>query len=120
MKSLSDKTRGLARLAYAGGEIDEAGDDACLIADLMQMTEAAADRGLIDLANKRQHRRIHSVGGEKRSRGIEQARPGHHGIDLRLAGGERSAKRHIRRALLMARMDGANALSCLEQRVKQM
>ena len=48
--------------------IDQPRDDAGLIADFVQMAEAAADRALRDLADQRQHRRVHAVGGEEGSR----------------------------------------------------
>ena len=38
------------------------------------------------------------IGGEQRGAGVEQARPRHHGIGLRLAGRERGAERHIGRS----------------------
>jgi len=85
----------------------------------MQMSEPPADRGLRDLPDHREHRRVHSIGREQRSRGIEQSRPGHHRVDLRFTGGERRAERQIGRALLMAGVDGADAVAGLEQRVEQ-
>ena len=72
-----------------------------------------------NLPDQRQHRRIHAIGGEQRRRGIEQARPGHHGIGLRLAGRERGAERHVGGALLVAGVHGAHAVGGLEQRVEQ-
>ena len=72
-----------------------------------------------DLSDQRQHRRVHRVRGEQRGRGVEQARPRHHRIGLRLAGRERGAERHVGGALLVARVDGADAVARLEQGVEQ-
>ena len=73
-----DQAGRLGRRADAGAEIDEPRNDAGLVADLVQMAIAAADRGLRDLADQRQHRRVGAVGGEERGRRVEQARPRHH------------------------------------------
>ena len=99
--------------------VDQARDDAGLIVDLVQMAELAADIGVGDLADQRQHRRVHRIGGEQRGRGVEQARPRHHRVGLRLAGRERGAERHVGGALLVARVHGADRRSALEQRVEQ-
>ena len=102
------------------GVIDQPRDDAGLVADLVQVAEAAADVGVRDFADQRQHRRVHRIGGEQRGRGIEQARPRHHGIGLRLAGRERGAERHIGRALFVPGVHGADPVADgLEQRVEQ-
>ena len=85
----------------------------------MQVAVAAADIGLGDLADQRQHRRVGAVGVQQGGRGIEQARPRHHRIGLRLAGRERRAERHVGRALLVPGMDGADAVLGLEQGVEQ-
>ena len=87
--------------------IDQPGDDAGLVADLMQVAEAAADRGVRDLPDQRQHRRVHAIGGEQRGAGIEQARTRDDHIGLRLTGRQSRAQRHIGRALLMAGVDDA-------------
>ena len=116
---VGDQGRGLGRRFDAGREVDNPRDDAGLVADLVQVAVAAADVGLRDLADQRQHRRVGAVGGEQRGRGVEQARPRHHGIGLRLAGRERGAERHVARALLVPRMDGADAVLGLEQGVEQ-
>ena len=76
----------------------------------MQVAELAADRAG-DLADQRQHRRVHAIGGEQRGAGIEQARPGHHRIGLRLAGRERRAQRHVGRALFVPGVHGADAVA---------
>ena len=73
------------------------------------MAEPAADRRRRDLPDQRQHRRVHAVGGEQRRAGIQQARPRHHRIGLRLAGRQRRAQRHIGRALLVPGVDDAQA-----------
>jgi hypothetical protein len=116
---LRDEAGSFVGLPDARGEIDQAGDDAGLVAYLMQMAEPASDCGLWNLADQGQHRRIHSMGGQQRRRGVEQTRARHHTVGLRLAGRERGAERHVRRTLLMARVDGANAVARLEQRIKQ-
>ena len=66
--------------------IDQPRDDAGLIADLVQMPMAVADRRRRDLPDQRQHRRIHAIGGEQRGAGIEQARARHDGVGLRFGG----------------------------------
>ena len=84
------------------------------------MPEPPADGGLGDLPDQRQHRGVHAVSREQGGRRVEQARPRHDRIGLRLAGCERCAERHVSGTLLMARVDGANAVRGLEQRIKQM
>ena len=99
--------------------VDEPGNDAGMVADLVQMSVATPDVGLRDLADQRQHRRVGAVRGEKRGRGIEQARPRHHRIGLRLAGRERGAERHVGRTLFVPGVHGADAVLGLEQGVEQ-
>ena len=91
--------------------IDQPRDDAGLVADLVQMAEIAADVGVGNFADQRQHRRVHRIGGEQRRGGVEQARPRHHRVGLRLAGRERRAERHIGRGLLVAGVDRAHAVA---------
>ncbi len=100
--------------------IDQPRDDAGLIVDLVQLPELASDIAGGNLADQCQHRRIHRVGGQQRGGRVEQSRTGHDGRSLRLAGRERRAERHIGRALFVARVDRANAIGGLEQRVEQM
>ena len=99
--------------------IDQPRNDAGLIADLVQVAQALADRLGRDLADQRQHRRVHAVGGQQRGTGVQQAGARDHGIGLRLAGRERGAQCHIGRALLVAGMDDgklvAGALEGVEQ-----
>ncbi len=85
--------------------IDQAGDDAGLIPDFVQVALVKADGRRRDLADQRQHRRIHPVGGQQRSARVEQARPRHHGVGLRLAGRQSRPQRHIGGALFVAGMD---------------
>ena len=99
--------------------IDQPLDDAGLVADFVQMAEAAADIGVGNLPDQRQHRRVHGIGGEEGGRGIEEAGSGNDGIGLRLSGRERRAERHIGGALLMAGVDGAQPVGELEQRLEQ-
>ena len=54
--------------------IDQALDDAALVADLVQMAETAADIGVGNLPDQAEHRRIHAIGGKQRRAGIEQPR----------------------------------------------
>ena len=100
--------------------VDQPRNDAGLIVDLMQLPELAADIAIRDLSDQRQHRRIHRIGGQQRGARVEQARPRHHGASLRLAGRQRRAKRHVGRALFVARVNGADAVLRLEQRIEQM
>ena len=102
---LGDFRRRFRRAVDFRRMIDQAGDDAGLIADLMQVAHAAADLGIGDLPDQRQHRRVHAIGGQQRRARVEQAGPRHHRIGLRLAGRQRRAQRHIGRALLVAGMD---------------
>ena len=99
--------------------IDQPLENAGLVADFVQMAEVAADIGVGNLPDQRQHRRIHGIGGQQRRAGIEQARPGHDRVSLRLAGGERGAERHIGRALLVTGMDRPQPVGKLEQRLEQ-
>ena len=100
--------------------IDQPRDDAGLVVDFMELPQLAPDVAVGDLADQRQNRRIHRIGGEQRGAGVEQAGPRHHGESLRLAGRERRAERHIARALLVPRVDRADAIGRLEQRIEQM
>ncbi len=102
------------------GVIDQPRDNAGLVADLVQMTEAAADRRRRNLPDQRQHRRIHAIGGEQRRAGIEQARTRHHDISLRLAGRQSRAQRHIGGALLVAGVDDAQGVAGALEGVEQM
>ncbi len=100
--------------------IDQPRDDAGLVADLVQLAEAAADRAMRNLSDDRQDRRVHAVSGEQRRAGIEQARAGNHDVSLRLAGRQRGAQRHIGGALLMAGVDDAQSLAGAVEGVEQM
>ena len=108
---LGDKARRLLGLADQRRVIDQPLDDAGLVADLMQVAEVAADVGVGNFADQRQHRRVHRIGGEEGGGRVEQARPRHHGIGLGLAGRERRAERHIGRALLVAGVDGPHPVA---------
>ena len=100
--------------------IDQPGDDAGLVADLVQVAEAAADRGRRNLPDQRQHRRIHAVGGEQRGGRIEQARTRDDDISLWLAGRQRRAQGHIGRALFVAGVDDAQGVAGALEGVEQM
>ena len=116
---LGHEARGVAWLPDTCAEIDQPFDDAALVANLMQMSKPTADGGLRDLPDQREHRSVHSIGREERGRRIEQAGTGHDGIGLRLCGRERGAQCHVGRALLMPRMNGADAVGGPEQGVEQ-
>ena len=100
--------------------VDQPRNDAGLIVDLVQVPKLAADIALRDLSDQRQHRRIHRVGGQQGGARVEQARPRHDRDGLGLAGRKRRAKRHIGRALLVAGVNGPDAILRLEQRIEQM
>ncbi len=101
------RPRRLLRLADQRRMIDQPLDDAALVADLVQLAEAAADIGVGNLPDQAEHRRIHAIGGEQRRAGIEEPGSRHHGEGRRLAGGQRRAERHIGGALLVAGVDRA-------------
>ena len=63
-----DEPRRLLGLADQRRIIDQPREDAGLVADLVQMAEVAADVGVGDFADQRQHRRVHRIGGEQRGR----------------------------------------------------
>ena len=113
---LGDQPRRLLGFPDQRGIIDQPLDDSGLVADLVQMAEMASDVGVGNFADQRQHRRIHRIGGEQGGRGVEQARPRHHGVGRGLAGRQRGAQRHIGRALLVPGVDGPHPVGCLEQR----
>ena len=46
--------------------VDQARNDAGLIVDLVQVPELAADIGVGNLPDQRQHRRVHRIGGQQR------------------------------------------------------
>ena len=114
-----DEAGSLLGLADQRREIDEALEDAGLIADLVQMAEMLADVGVGNFADQRQHRRVHRIGGEQRRRGIEQPGTGHHGIGRGPAGRQRRAQRHVGRALFVAGVDHAHAVGDPKQRLEQ-
>ena len=116
---LRRQARGLFGLADQRGVVDEARDDAGLVADLMQMAEPLADIGGRNLSDQRQYLRIHRIGREQRSRGIQKTGTGDDGIGLRLAGRERCPERHIGGALLVAGMNGAEPVGEFEQSLEQ-
>jgi hypothetical protein len=118
-EGFGDEARGLRRLADADAKIDQTSNDAGLVANLMEMSKPAPDRGLCDLSDQRQHGCVHSIGSKQRSRGIEQPGSRHDGVDLRLGGGEGSTQRHIGRALLVTGVDGAHVVASPEQRIEQ-
>ena len=117
---LGDQTRRLLGLPDQRRIIHQALDDAGLVADLVQMAEVAADVGVGDFADQRQHRRVHRIGGEEGGRGVEQARPRHHRVGGGLAGRQRRAQRHIGRALLVPGVDGPHPVASLEQGGEQL
>ncbi|MCZ7656468.1 MAG: hypothetical protein M5U07_00765 [Xanthobacteraceae bacterium] len=116
---LGDQARRLVGRADPRREIDQAGEDAGLVADLMQVTESAADGRGRDLADQRQHRGVHAVGREQGGRRVEQPRARHHRIGLRPAGREGCAERHVGGALLVACVHRGEPVGRLEQRVEQ-
>ena len=116
---LGDQPRRLLGFPDQRGIIHQPLDDSGLVADLVQVTEMAPDVGVGNLADQRQHRRIHRIGGEQGGRGVEQARPRHHGIGRGLAGRQRGAQRHIGSALLVPGVDRPHPVGCLEQRREQ-
>jgi hypothetical protein len=93
--------------------------EAQLVVDLVQMAVPLVDVGLRDLADEADHRRVHAVGGEKRGTGIQHARPRHDGEDLRLAGRQRRAQRHVRRGLLVSWMNDAQTVRGVIEGVEQ-
>ena len=111
--------RRLVRRADARRPVDQPRDDAGLVADFVQMRQAAADVALRDLTDEREHRGVHAVGGQERRRGVEQAGAGNHAIGLRLSGRQRGAERHIGGALLVAGVDGADPVGRPRERVEE-
>ena len=93
--------------------------EAQLVVDLVQMAVALVDVGLRDLAYEADHRGVHAVGGEECRTGVQHARPRHHGEDLRLAGRQRRAQRHVCRGLLVPRMNDAQAARGMIEGVEQ-
>ena len=112
-------SRRLFGLADQRRVVDQPLDNAMLVADLMQMAEAAPDIGLKNLPDQTEHGRVHRVGSQQRGRGIEQPRTRDHGIGLRLAGRQRRAERHQRGTLLMPGMHRPQPVRSLEQRLEQ-
>ena len=93
--------------------------EAELVVDLVQMAVALVDVGLRDLAYEADHRRVHAVGGEQRRTGVQHARSRHDGEGLRLAGRQSRAQRHVRRGLLVSRMNHAQAVGGVIEGVEQ-
>jgi hypothetical protein len=85
----------------------------------MEVAEPAADIGVGNLPDQAEYRRVHGVGREQAGCGVEQTGPRHDGASLRAAGGECCAKRHQRRALFVARVNGAQLIRGPKQRVEQ-
>ena len=105
---LGDQPRRLVRRGDARRPVDQPRDDAGLVANFVQMRQAAADVALRDLTDQREDGRVHAVGGQERGGGVEQAGAGNHAIGLRLSRRQRGAERHIGGALLVTGVDGAD------------
>jgi hypothetical protein len=116
---LRDQRRSRIGTPYAIAEIDKARDNSSLIADLMQVSEPAADVLVGNLADQRQHRGVHRIGGEQSRAGVEQPRSRNDRIGLRLVGRQRRAERHIGCTLFVAGMNHPDRVRGLEQRVEQ-
>ena len=107
---LAHQRRRLLRASDALGPLGDVAQEAQLVVDLVQMAVALVDVGLRDLADEADHRRVHAVGGEQRGTGIQHARARHDGEDLRLAGRESRAQRHIGGGLLVSWMNDAQTV----------
>ena len=118
-KGLGENARRLARRADAPRKADQPLDDAGLIADLVQVAKIAPDMRVGDLADQRQHRRIHRKGGEKRRAAVEKSGTGNDHIGLRRSGGERGAQGHIGRTLLVARVNDPQPVGCAKRGIEQ-
>ena len=105
--------RRLVRRLDARGVFRHVAGHAELIAQFVQMAEAAIDIALRDLPDEAEHRRVHGIGLQQRRAGIQEARSRHDGERLRLARRQRRAERHVGRRLLMPRVQDRQATGCL-------
>ncbi len=87
--------------------IDQARDDAGLIANFVKMTLTLADRGRGNLSDERQYRRVHSICGQQCGAGIEQTWAWYDRVGLWSACRQRRTQGHIGCALFMPGMDDA-------------
>ena len=82
MHRRGDQAWRLPGVSNARRIIHQSRQDTGLVADLVEMAEMAADVGVGNFADQRQHRRVHRIGSKQRCRGVEQAGAGHHRIGM--------------------------------------
>ena len=110
---------GVLGRADAGRELRDVAKESDLVVDLVEMAMSLVDGEGGDLPDQRQHRRVQSVGGQQRARGVQQTGAGHDREGLRPAGGQRGPERHVGGGLLVAGMNDADAVAGLERGIEQ-
>ena len=119
MECFFDAVGRVLRRLDSCGPLGQRAHDAELIGNFVQETESASDVLLRDLPDQRQHRRVAGMRCGECGRAVEKARAGNDGIDLRLAGRHRGAKRHIGGALLMPGVNDPDLVLHVIERVHQ-
>ena len=107
------------RRADAGRPFGQALHDAELVGDVVQVAGVAVDVGQRHLAGDRQHGRVVAVGLRQRRGGVEEAGARHHAIGGRLAGGHGRAERQVGGPLLVAGVDGPDAVGLVVQGIEE-
>ena len=113
------QTRDFRRRRGAFRLLRHRADHAELIRNLMKKPAAELDEIRLDLPCHAQHRGITGVGGRERGRGIEESRTRHDHADADFAGRARVAIGHVCRGLLVARVNDADRVPLLVERVKR-
>ena len=90
-----------------------------LLGDLVQLPAPALDQVRLDLPGQAEHRRRAGVGRREPGGRVQQAGAGHHQAGADLAGRPRVAIGHVRRRLLVPRVQDAQVGARLEQRVEE-
>jgi hypothetical protein len=104
---LDDQPRRLVRRIDSCRALGEMTRQARLVVHLVQLSQAAVDAALEDLADQRQHRRVHGLRRQQRGSRIQQSGAGDDRAYLGSAGDERRSQCHVSRPLFVARVHHA-------------
>ena len=118
-KRLGHHCRRIGGARYPLGPLRETLEDAELIVNLVQHAPALVDVLRGDLPGQAEHARVGGVGCYQGGSRVENARAGHHAEHAGPPGGGCVSQRHVRRALLMARVDDFNRTLILREGVKE-
>ena len=82
-----------------------------LVQQLVKVTVPPINVRKRDLSHKRDHGRIHALGGQQGSARVQETGPWDHRADLRPAGGQCCPECHIGGGLLVSRVDYPEAMT---------